>query len=151
MLLIMACAAPKLEGAQLAGYKYTTRQHRALVEEFFGEGDGYLAGNEAVILSAKFGVVPCTSTVEDYDQCLDKARAQALCNDATQVARMARAVSEQRTVYIYGGTLYRHVARTLLAQAGYTGDIIELIGLNRGCGDHFSALCDLLTDLSVEA
>jgi hypothetical protein len=151
MLIIMACSAAKLAGAQVPTVKYDTRQHRLLHQEMFIEG--MICSHDTMILSAEFGLIPITRPVADYDRKMDAARAKEFSSDDRQLAIIKDAIAEENheTVALYGGALYRNTVKALLDRAGFDGEIIEIIGENRGCGDHFAALQDLMSQYSVDA
>lgn len=148
-LFIIACSAAKHQGPLAAGLKYDSRQHRALFQEFFLEGA--YCSHDAMILSAKLGLIPLTQTVEDYDLLMDDERAAQLATCPSQRAILERAIVEQDEVYVYGGKLYRETVKKVLADVGFNGQVIEVVGQDRGCGDHFGALKDLFLSMSAEA
>lgn len=152
MLIIMACSAAKRAGLLPALDKYDTRQHRALDHELLFEQA--ICCNEAMILSAEFGLIDFNRSIPDYDRKMDAARAKEFASDDQQLAIIREALSyemTQETVVLYGGKLYRNTIKALLDRAGFDGEIIEIIGENRGCGDHFSALQQLFYDHSIDA
>lgn len=145
----MACSAAKHTGPLPAGLKYNARQHRTLFREFFL--NGAYCSHEALILSAKYGFVPMTQTVEDYDLLLSDAGAAELVDRPQSVDAVKRALVGQDEVYVYGGEIYRCAVQEVLARVGFTGRVVEVVGPNRGCCDHFSALQSVFYDMSAEA
>lgn len=133
-VLVMACSEPKRAGDVAAAVKYMTRQHNAFLTFMWEQG--YAAGHDAYILSAEFGLIPLTQTVPDYNRKMDTARAREL---APQIAATL-AAHEGDTVYVYGGRVYRDAVKVVV------DDVVEIVGGNRGCGDHFSELLAMTTD-----
>jgi hypothetical protein len=133
-VLVLACSEPKMAGNVAAAVKYNTRQHRTFLE--FMWQYGYAAGHEAYILSAEFGLIPLTQTVPDYNRKMDAACAREL---APQIAATLAQHADD-TVYVYGGKLYRDTVKAV------HGDVVDVVGENRGCGDHFSELLMMATD-----
>lgn len=152
MLIIMACSEAKLDGRRAALDKYNTRQHRSLHHELWMEQA--LCSNIAMILSAEHGLIDINRSVADYDRKMDAARAAEFASDEEQLAIIREALSDelaQDIVAIYGGKLYRNTVKALLQRAGFDGEIIEIVGENRGCGDHYSALMQMFAAHSVDA
>lgn len=140
-LYVIGCSEGKADGSKAALLKYAPRQHAALREAFLGAfgSDGFFAaGHDLCILSAEFGVLGAAAPVADYNRKMDTKRAAALQADASQAARFAAQAEGHDEVVVYGGALYRGIIRTWAATLGL--DVVELVGGNRGCGDHFSAL-----------
>lgn len=145
----MACSAAKHKGPMPAGVKYDSRQHRALFREFYL--NGAFCSHDMLIMSAKHGFVDAGKVLEDYDLLLDDMRAAVIASEPTQIAKVRRAAWEHDEVYLYGGRLYRDVVRKILGSVGYAGRIIDVVGPDRGCCDHFSALQGIFYDMSPEA
>jgi hypothetical protein len=150
MLLVMACSGAKVDGERAAALKYDARQHDAAVEAFYGHGGLAQAGHGYAILSAEFGFVAPTQALPDYDRKMDASRARQFEADAGQLAAFAALAEGHDEVAVYGGEQYRRVVREFAQALGL--EVIEVVGLNRGCGDHFSALTvDLFGALDADA
>ena len=93
-------------------------------------------GWSVFVLSAKHGLIPGSEIIADYDQKMDRARAD-------QLADLLPAIFPAGPVYVYGGKLYRDLVKSWADQLGLQLPH-ELIGLNRGNGDHYRALAALL-------
>ena len=150
-LFVMACSQDKHAGTRPAGLKYNARQHRALFHEFFVE-QAYCS-HDALILSAEFGFLPLSRPIPDYDLILDDVRAAEIVFDDAQVRVIASALAEMedQTVYVYGGKRYRDAVRAILSRMGFLGQVVDVVGPNRGCCDHFAALQGLFRAQSVDA
>ena len=99
---------------------------------------------EVLILSAEYGLVAADELLKPYDRVLDRARAAEFKRKTYEYgAKVPRLLSlDSSDVYVFGGELYRDVIRTWCDRAGR--QCIELIGQNRGMGDHYNALKRLL-------
>lgn len=128
-MFIIACSEPKAPGMVKAYQKYRSRQHREVAGAF---DKLWNAGYGLFILSAEFGLVPAQRAVPDYDTKMDKA--QATWHRA-QIRAIIDALDPEEVV-VYGGKVYRE---PVVAMAGGR-KVVELVGADRGCGDHFSAL-----------
>ncbi len=148
-LFIIACSAAKNEGTLPAAVKYDSRQHRALFQEFFLEGA--YCSHDAMILSAKLGFIPLTQNVEDYDLLMDDERAAQLASCSSQREALEAAITDQDEIFVYGGRLYRDTVKKILSGLRFGGQVTEVVGQDRGCGDHFGALKDLFYSMSAEA
>jgi hypothetical protein len=148
-LFVMACSAGKHGGLQAAGLKYDSRQHRTLFREFFL--NGAFCSHDALILSAEHGFLSLTQTIGDYDLLLDDTRAAEIACSPFQQELVAKALVGHDEVYVYGGERYRAVVRQVLAALGFTGEVIDVVGPNRGCCDHFSALQAVFYGMSADA
>lgn len=148
-LFVMACSGGKHEGLQAAGLKYDSRQHRALFREFFLNGG--FCSNDALILSAQHGFLSLTQTIGDYDLLMDDTRAAEIANSPFQQEKVAAHLEGHDTVYLYGGKLYRGVVRAALEALGFQGEVVDVVGPDRGCCDHFSALQGVFYSMSAEA
>jgi len=149
-LFFMACGEAHTPGVTLSGLKYQTRQHRALLDFLMVEG-GWGCGHEGAILSAGMGALGMRTPVVDYDLKLTQARATELLANPQYIRVLTDALDGQDTVYLYGGKLYRETMVRMLMTVGFTGEVVELVGENRGCGDHFGSFADVLYDHSEEA
>lgn len=139
-LVIMACSETKHPGARAACLKYQGRQHTAIREAMVEWG--WAVGSDLYILSAKYGLVPSYQPLPDYNHRMTPSRAAALAQDADQIATAEALTAEHDTVYVYGGQDYRAVVEALFPDS----EVVALVGANRGCGDHFSALQEQLAD-----
>ncbi len=148
-LFVMACSQDKVDGVQPAVLKYKSRQHRALYREFFLGGS--LGIHDALILSAKYGYLTVDHLIDNYDLLMNDSRAVELAESPEALRTLARALDGHDLVYVYGGALYRDVVKAGLAGLGFTGDVVEVVGPNRGCCDHFAALQDVFHSQSAEA
>lgn len=148
-LFVMACSAGKHQGLQAAVNKYDSRQHRTLFREFFL--NGAFCSHDALILSAEHGFLGMTQMVGDYDLLLDDERAAQIAHSPFQQERLAQALDNHDTVYLYGGRLYRDTVRIALAALGFTGEVVDVVGPDRGCCDHFAALQAVFYGMSAEA
>jgi DNA-binding transcriptional regulator LsrR (DeoR family) len=124
--------------------KYDARQHRTMLDAFWTVRAP--CGDDLSILSAEFGLIDAAQPVPDYDRKMDAARARTLATDAAQQAAMARAIDGHDTVAVYGGKTYRDMVRATLAAIGADVEVIDVVGANRGNGDHYSALVAILED-----
>lgn len=135
MIVIIACSETKVDGPELALDKYVSRQHRtvsAAVSEL------YAAGHFVYILSAEYGLLPSFRLLDNYNRKMTAQRAAELMSQ--MVEELTEALEDGPTsVVVYGGKIYRDAvkAAAILANAG---PVVELVGPDRGCGDHFSAL-----------
>lgn len=148
-LFIMACSAAKHTGVLPAVVKYDSRQHRALYREFFL--NGAFCSHDALILSTKYGFLPLMSPVEDYDLLMDDESAAALVASNEARTTIIKALDEQDTVYLYGGRLYRDAVKAILSAVGFQGEVVDVVGPDRGCCDHFSALQGIFYGMSADA
>jgi len=138
-LWIISCSEKKVPAEQAAGIKYDSRQHRAILAAFYQER--FAAGDELLILSAEFGLVEVYRPLPDYERKMDEARAKELAADPAQQATLDAALAGQDEVFIFGGKVYRDMVKAMLPE---DVSVEELVGADRGCGDHFSALVEAL-------
>jgi len=129
-MLIVACSETKTPGAQRAADKYVSRQHSAVAANWGSVG--YYA-----ILSAEFGLVPAQRKLPDYNTKMTPAIAKT---HHKQIKALLAAMPDD-VIYVYGGKVYRDA---VIAAAPKGAKVVELVGRNRGCGDHFSALQEFL-------
>lgn len=134
-MLIIACSEPKAPGMVKAYQKYLSRQHRATEDKF---ADLWAAGYGLCILSAEFGLVPAQRRVDDYNTKMDKVQA---CWLRPQIKAIIEALDPTEIV-IYGGKAYRDAIKIVTDIP-----VRELVGQDRGCGDHFSALQKFLEEV----
>jgi hypothetical protein len=136
-LLIVACSQTKACETKAALELYQARQFSLIMDEFAEWG--WAAGHQMVILSAEHGLVPATTSIQYYDRKMSPARTREIGFDPRQKMTAADLMEEfGDDVYVYGGRLYRETAEMLF------GHIEGIVGENRGNGDHFSALKDLM-------
>lgn len=129
--LVIACCAPKLEYSAPALELYQNRAFN-LVRKTEDIGERF----QILILSAKHGLIPAHNVIAPYDQLMTDERMNELVQRKCAPLWLRDAPGE---IYVYGGLRYRFVVRTWCKLIGRTPR--ELIGPNRGCGDHYSALC----------
>lgn len=99
-------------------------------EDLAGPAGGFILPNGAtlrvLVLSAQFGLAPCSRRIADYDRKLDAERVAKFC--AYPRAWGAEALTselgtcEARELLVFGGELYRQAARAMLAFAGAQDD-----------------------------
>ena len=88
------------------------------------------------VLSAKHGLISGSDLIADYDQKMNRSRAAELSAQLPEIFPAG-------PVYVYGGKLYRDVVKSWADRLGQLQPQ-ELIGLNRGNGDHYRALAALI-------
>lgn len=138
MLLVLACSGSKNPGQLAAAMKYRARQFDATLDAYLDPAGMYAAGHDLVILSAEFGVVPAYRALPDYDTKMTRAIADRFLADEAAFAAFAEAAEGHDEVAVYGGKLYREVVVAWADRLGL--DVTEVVGQDRGCGDHYSAL-----------
>lgn len=134
MLLIMGCSGRKQDGENAATTKYLGRQHDV------ARSFAYCDGIEVAYLSAEFGLIDFGHPLPDYDRKMDAMRALSLVNDPAQRDMARRLGDGHDTVAVFGGKVYREAVKALFPEH----EVVEVVGEDRGCGDHFSALRNLL-------
>jgi len=127
--LIISCSANKFSGSHRALDLYQARQFK-IARQLQDRGWSVF------VLSAKHGLIPGSEIIADYDQKMDRARAE-------QLADQLPAIFPAGPVFVYGGRLYRDVVKSWADRLGLQLPR-ELIGLNRGNGDHYRSLAALL-------
>jgi hypothetical protein len=133
--LIMACCANKLETrAPVRALELYQSRAFNLVRERALPGDWQI-----LILSALYGLVPAHVPLQAYDRRMDEDRVRELLDRATAPLGLRAAPG---TIHVFGGELYRRVIRTWCQQERRA--CVEVIGAGRGCGDHYSALTELM-------
>lgn len=130
MIFVMGCSAGKAEGSVPGFAKYAARQHDLLRENL---ADLWAAGHAVYILSAKFGLVQAHNALPDYDEKMTPARAAELAEQV--MLELKEAEEDHEEVVVYGSALYRSV----IEQASDL-PVYGVVGQDRGCGDHYSAL-----------
>lgn len=138
-LYIIACSTEK----NPTGFSpYKGRQHAAIEVEFFEAR--YACGDELAWLSAEHGYfAPSEAKDRAYNRKLDGKRAAELAGCAAQHAKLQYLLEGHDTVVLYGSALYRDTVKSMLPS---DIEVVELVGADRGCGDHFSALQRHLED-----
>ena len=88
---------------------------------------------QITIISAKYGLVDADQVIATYDQKMTLARSnEILSDDFPDISGT--------TNYVYGGELYRRIVREL------DQNVVEIIGRNRGNGDHYSHLAGIVAE-----
>lgn len=135
--LIISCTGNKLDEASRAINLYQARQFK-IAKELLSRG--WLV----TILSAKYGFVADNEIVEPYDLKMDRSLSDRFIQRYKEGERkyFSDAIKFRflciRSNYVYGGENYRRIVRAL------DPNVTELVGKNRGNGDHYSALKALL-------
>jgi len=119
--LFISCTGKKLSQRARALDMYGTRQFK-LAKEL------HHLGWEITIISAKHGLLDSDTLIETYDQKIDQRRSDSI------LAEVRNHDFSGTKNYVYGGELYRRIIRAV------DSEVIEVIGQNRGNGDHYSAL-----------
>jgi len=118
--LIISCCPDKLEGMHQAIDIYQGRSYKLVRSET-------LNNIRVFILSAKYGLLKSDTMIENYELKMDEERSLELINQG-------RPFELEGEVYVYGGKNYRNVVNA------WFDNVTELVGPNRGIGDHYSAL-----------
>lgn len=128
-LLILSCCGKKLDREVMAGRMYQNREHNLIREHELRIQE---AGIEIAVLSAEYGLVGWTHLIKPYDRKMTPVRAAHLA------CRLAAWPNDKdlTEVFVQGGKLYRDCIKSAFDGVPVT----ELVGANRGNGDHFSAL-----------
>lgn len=131
--LIVACCANKLDHAAPARELYQNRAWKFVREELAGQFN-------IMALSAEHGLISSNEWIEPYDRILDRDRQLEIRRDHRNVLRMkaANLWTGSKIFYVYGGELYRELVLSWCHELNF--ECRELIGRNRGCGDHYNAL-----------
>ena len=127
----MSCTETKRPGAHPALDLYLARQFK--IARAFAE----LPGWRVLVLSAEHGLIDGGDVIESYERPMTKARAAEL-SKATPAN-----YPTSGPVFVYGGSKYRGIVRAWARDLG-ASDPVEVVGLNEGCGHHYSALVALL-------
>jgi len=122
--LFISCCGRKLEHSARAIDLYKSRQFN-LAQQLLE------LGWEVTIISAKHGFLDADCIIEPYDQRMTANRSQEI------LLRGLRENISATKNYVFGGELYRRIIREL------DPCVTELVGANRGNGDHYSALKQL--------
>ena len=126
----MSCTETKRPGAHPALDLYLPRQFK-IAREFAARPDW-----RVMILSAEHGLIDGGDVIECYERPMTPVRAAELTK-----ATPANYPSTG-PVYVYGGSKYRGIVRAWARRLGASYPV-EVVGRNRGNGDHYSALVDL--------
>ena len=126
--LIVSCCQSKLEGAHKAIDIYQGKAFKLIRKE------NLLDTVDVWILSAKLGLIHSSELISWYELKMNETRSVELIEQGRPN------VVPTGEINIYGGKLYRDVLNS------YFDKTIELIGRNRGIGDHFSALLKFVNE-----
>tara|TARA_B100001059_G_scaffold187258_1_gene189424 strand:- start:1623 stop:2042 length:420 start_codon:yes stop_codon:yes gene_type:complete len=126
--LIVSCCQSKLEGTHKAIDIYQGKAFKLIRKE------NLLDTVDVWILSAKLGLIHSSELISWYELKMNETRSVELIEQGRPN------VLPTGEINIYGGKLYRDVLNT------YFDKTIELIGRNRGIGDHFSALLKFVNE-----
>ena len=118
--LILSCCPDKLEGTYRAIDIYQGRSYKLVRSET-------LNNIRVFILSAKYGLLSSDDMIENYELKMNKKRSLELIEEG-------KPFDLEGEVLVYGGKDYRNVVNA------WYDNVTELIGPNRGIGDHYSAL-----------
>jgi hypothetical protein len=132
--LIMSCTETKRPGAHPALDLYLPRQFK-IAREFAARPDW-----RVMILSAEHGLIDGGAVIESYERPMTKAR-------AAELSKATPANYPTGPVFVYGGSKYRGIVRDWASDRASdrdASDPVEVVGLGRGCGHHYSALVALL-------
>ena len=126
--LIVSCCQSKLEGTHKAIDIYQGKAFKLIRKE------NLLDTVDVWILSAKLGLIHSSELISWYELKMNETRSVELIEQGRPN------VLPTGEINIYGGKLYRDVLNS------YFDKTIELIGRNRGIGDHFSALLKFVNE-----
>lgn len=132
--LIISCCGPKLDQPAAALDLYQNRAF-AFVREHLTDDFTVL------ILSAKYWLITADRITDPYEQKMTKQIAKGMhtwCAPGYTPLDLRRAPGD---VYVYGGKPYREVIQDWCGRIDRKCH--EVIGANRGIGDHYSALTKL--------
>ena len=120
--LIVSCCQAKLPGTHKAIDIYQGKVFKLIRKE------NLLDTVDVWIMSAELGLIHSSDIISYYEFKMNENRSK-------EFIKMGKPESYPTVeIYIYGGKLYRDVLNS------YFDNTIELIGRNRGIGDHFSEL-----------
>lgn len=122
--LFISCCGNKLDHAAPAIKLYQARQF-TLAQRLLGKGW------EVTIISAKHGFVDSNEVIDTYDQKMTSKRSDEI------LCRAFREDISDTNNFVFGGELYRRIIRKM------DPSVHELVGANRGNGDHYSAFAAL--------
>lgn len=141
--LFISCAQRKREGRHPAIDLYIGRQYD-LAKRF------QAIGGRVVIVSAQYGALAPEQQILPYERKMDHDRALELAENPPLY--LSNFKSDERLTpyypapwFAYGGFLYRYVVCSWAKRLFGSDDcVIELVGANRGIGDHYAALRQLV-------
>lgn len=141
----MACSARKRPdaGHLPAEERYDGSAWRVLRAGLRGIKDRGGVPPTIVVLSAEFGFIAPGLPIPDYDRVMDLSRATEFGVDPRQRHALATLMGQVNEVFLGGGSLYRQVSRTALADNGFQGRLVEPVR-PRGVGDLLSELRRIL-------
>ena len=126
----MSCTGDKREGAHRALDLYRARQF-AVARKFAA------SGWRVLVLSAEHGLIDGGDVIECYDRPMTDPRADELA------AATPANYPSTGPVFVYGGKQYRGLVRAWARDLSKP-EPFEVVGLDEGCGHHYSALVALL-------
>jgi hypothetical protein len=126
--LIVSCCQSKLPGTHKAIDIYQGKAFKLIRKE------NLLDTVDVWILSAELGLIHSSELISWYELKMNETRSLELIDQGRP------SVLPTGEINIYGGKLYRDVLNS------YFDKTIELIGRNRGIGDHFSALLKFVNE-----
>lgn len=129
--LIVSCCQAKLEGSHKAIDIYQGKSYKLIRKE------SLLDVVDVWILSAQYGLIHSSEVIDWYELKMNEKRSLELID-------MGNHNRIDNEIYIYGGKLYRDVLNS------YFDNTTELIGRNRGIGDHYSALLKFVNENKVK-
>jgi hypothetical protein len=128
--LVISCSGSKRPGTHPALDLYRARQF-TLARELAAR-----PGWRVMILSAEHGLVDGDQELECYERLMTPVRAREL-------EELVPENYPTGPVHVYGGMQYRAIVRAWARDLGETAPL-ELVGPNRGNGDHYHALAELV-------
>ena len=129
--LLISCTGSKRPGTHRALDLYTPRQFKAA--RLFAE----LPGWRVLVLSAEHGLIDGGDVIESYERPMTTARSRDLA------AATPANYPTSGPVFVYGGKQYRGLVRAWARDLSKP-EPFEVVGLDEGCGHHYSALVALL-------
>jgi hypothetical protein len=127
--LLISCTGSKRPGTHRALDLYKPRQFK-IARELAARPDW-----RVLVLSAEHGLIDGGDVIECYERPMTQPRADEL-------AAATPANYPSGPVFVYGGAKYRGIVRAWARDLG-ASDPVEVVGLNEGCGHHYSALVAL--------
>ena len=131
---IFSCTGSKRPGTHRALDLYRARQF-AVARKFAA------SGWRVMILSAEHGLIDGGDVIECYDRPMTQPRADDLA------AAIPSNYPSTGPVFVYGGSKYRGIVRAWARRLG-APDPVEVVGRNRGNGDHYSELVALASSMT---
>lgn len=135
--IILACSGQKADERNHAIDLYQARQFKAVSDAI--DDDSLVS-----ILSAQHGLIADLWQVDPYDRTMTPERARDLAASEFDGWLFAHTAMDPEVdeILVYGGKLYRDVVKAWAEP--WDIEVTELVGANRGCGDHFAALQEAL-------